>query len=64
MWQRLPFFGGCEYVLNNLVVTGEYPNTEVEACCKEWRSNVIPGKIFKSAKEAMDASEGVMYGSA
>jgi len=60
MWLRYPFFGGCEYYLTKMVVTGKYPVTE--SSCKEWRSNVILDTVFETAEAAMKASEEAMYG--
>ena len=61
MWNREPFFGGCNYISEiGLVVTGLYsPGTplEYEGDCTFWKASNVPGELFASAQEAMDAAD-------
>lgn len=60
MWNRDPFFGGCSYYSDFAKVTGYYsPNDplEFESDCSSWRASNLPGKVFQTASDAMEAAE-------
>lgn len=62
MWYREPFFGGCLYYssLTGEEVMGRYSPAnplEFEGDCRQWTASNLPGQVFDSADEAMDASD-------
>jgi hypothetical protein len=57
-WNRVPFYGGCCYQLENgTKVIGFYSPTELESDCDNWAASNIPGRSFQTPEEAMAASE-------
>ena len=61
MWTREPFFGGCSYYnQSGEEVIGHYSPSdplEFEGDCRAWEASNLPGQIFLTADEAMDASD-------
>ena len=62
MWHRDPFLGGCSYYssLTGEEVMGHYSHSnpmEFEGDCRAWEASNLPGQVFDSADEAMDASD-------
>lgn len=62
MWHRDPFLGGCSYYssLTGEEVMGHYSPSnpmEFEGDCRAWEASNLPGQIFLTADEAMDASD-------
>lgn len=42
-------------------VQGFYPPNETERACQEWEASNLPGKTFRTADEAMGASDEAFY---
>lgn len=60
-WEREPFYGGCRYVSQELgiVVEGEYSPSdpmEFESDCHSWTASNLPGAVFATADDAMEAA--------
>ena len=64
-WLRDPLRGGCRYLApyRQDFVQGFYPPSEFEDACQEWEASNLPGKVFLTADEAMDASDEAFYAS-
>ena len=65
-WLRDPFRGGCTYHApynRKDFVRGYYPPSEFEGFCHKWKASNLPGQVFRTADEAMDASDEAFYAS-